>query len=255
MVSCSKDTRESWTQLITPTGNSSFLTENNGGNVTCDEVAAATGCKFEHTSGRIDYSGGSGGIVGPIKWSTNGTFVEWTSSVPVKIAVIVKGGPTANVYSDCGVCKSGSGTVMLSAPINPANNKPYGLSNITFCWSECPQVPKIVAFKGRIIENPFDTEKPWVVTGPVNNFIGCVDFVPGVKYSLYFGGDATHQAGTLEIGNFDSDLALEVKVNITSSVFTDGYLLVASAGECSVVYENYNHQKHFLSTNEIIFDL
>ncbi len=108
--------------------------DNNGGNITCEDVFNETGCSLESTSGKIDYDGGEGGTAGPITWTTDGTYVDWNSTVPVKIAVIVKGGPNATVYfSGCdNYIMSGSG---LSAPINPNNGKPYELSNITFCYS------------------------------------------------------------------------------------------------------------------------
>jgi hypothetical protein len=145
--SCSKEPNGNLGNLITPNGNSTFAIANNGGNVTCDEVALATGCSFENTSERIDYFGGTGGTYGPITWTTDGTYVTWSSAFPVKIAIIIKGGPNANVYSDCSACKSGSGSIPLSAPLNPKTGKPYGLSNITFCYSICP-AEKVIAFKG-----------------------------------------------------------------------------------------------------------
>ena len=62
-------------------------------------MAIAAGCTFEATSGKIDYYGGGGGTVdGIITWTTDGTYVNWSSTVPVRIAVIVKGGPNASVY-------------------------------------------------------------------------------------------------------------------------------------------------------------
>jgi hypothetical protein len=137
LVSCNKDPKENLAQLITNGGfPTTFVTANNGGNVTCAEVTSTTGCSFTYSSGKIDYYGGGGGTVDPITWTTDGTYVNWSSSVPVKIAVIVKGGNNAAVYfSGCDNCVTeGSG---LSAPINPKNGKPYGLSNITFCYSTC----------------------------------------------------------------------------------------------------------------------
>lgn len=60
---------------------------------------------------------------------------DWTSTYPIK-AVIVKGGPVANLY----VYNPASyGDTNLYAPINPNNNKPYGLSHIRFCWDDSQQ--------------------------------------------------------------------------------------------------------------------
>ncbi|MFU8855841.1 MAG: hypothetical protein ACNA8S_02425 [Deferrisomatales bacterium] len=47
-------------------------------------------------------------------------------------AVIVKGGSGANAYLYPGGEVLDSG---LTAPINPSNGKPYGISHVTFCWS------------------------------------------------------------------------------------------------------------------------
>lgn len=139
VFSCSKN-ETSWDSLKPVNSTSGIIPitgANNGGNITCDEVSAQTGCTFEMTSGRMDYEDyPDGGTVGPITWTTDGVYVNWTSTVPVKVAIIVKGGPNASVYFEgCDECLT-SGT-NLSAPINPNNGKPYGLSNITFCYSLC----------------------------------------------------------------------------------------------------------------------
>jgi hypothetical protein len=137
VLSCSKDSTQNQA-VFGPNGQTMIIeTANNGGNITCDEVAAGVGCTFENTSGKIDYDGGTGGTINDIiTWTTDGTYVSWESTVPVKIAVIVKGGNGANVYfsgceEDC--VSSGTG---LTAPVN-ASGKPAGLSNITFCYSLC----------------------------------------------------------------------------------------------------------------------
>jgi hypothetical protein len=137
VLSCSKDSTENQA-VFGPNGQTMIIeTANNGGNITCDEVATGVGCTFEYTSGKIDYNGGTGGTINDIiTWTTDGTYVSWESTVPVKLAVIVKGGNGANVYfsgceEDC--VSSGTG---LTAPVN-ASGKPAGLSNITFCYSLC----------------------------------------------------------------------------------------------------------------------
>lgn len=139
IFSCDKNSMER--NIMNPVISSMFTYpvdgSNNGGNITCDEVSETAGCEFSYTSGRLDYENyPQGGTSGPITWETDGKYVSWSSTVPVKIAIIVKGGNEANVYfSGCDECLTeGSG---LSAPINPNNGKPYGLSNITFCYSIC----------------------------------------------------------------------------------------------------------------------
>lgn len=238
--SCSKGPMENITNLISPAGTSTFLSENNGGNVTCDEVALATGCTFENTSGKIDYVDGNGGTYGPITWTTDGTYVNWSSSVPVKIAIIVKGGSRANVYnSGCNAECTTSGTA-LSAPINPATDRPYGLSNITFCYTECEQSPPMV-----IALKVWMTGWTWAVTGggPGNNYyIGYYPFVPNVEYDLFkYGGDT--KIGTLVIGNFDLDSFKEVKITSTSpddfKFIFQPYLYVGTVEDFHINYENY----------------
>ena len=120
-----------------------------GGNYNCEDIE---GFEFEFSSGRINYEK----VDGEWKWEmdgeyydlddfpfpgvtvtvTNGTYVAFTTNYPGYCvgAVIVKGGPTANVYIfENGVTQG----FELTAPINPRNNQPYGLSNITFCFVKC----------------------------------------------------------------------------------------------------------------------
>lgn len=51
--------------------------------------------------------------------------------------MIVKAGPTANVYADDPASLADS---MLAAPLNPSppGNPPYALRNPTFCWNAVP---------------------------------------------------------------------------------------------------------------------
>ncbi|MEJ5292516.1 MAG: hypothetical protein WHS82_02880 [Candidatus Methanosuratincola sp.] len=63
----------------------------------------------------------------------NGTHFDWSIGPGYCVCtVIVKGGPSANVFNyDCATSDEG-----LYAPTNPANNKPYGISHVTFCFRE-----------------------------------------------------------------------------------------------------------------------
>lgn len=62
--------------------------------------------------------------------SVAGDTFSWSSNIGVD-AVFVKGGPNGNLYSYSPEATSDSG---LSAPINDSNNRPYGLSHISFCY-------------------------------------------------------------------------------------------------------------------------
>jgi hypothetical protein len=113
---------------------------NSGGNRTCGEVSSYFGCDFDFTSGKVDCEGCTGGSAGPITWTYDAATksITWSSTVPVKVAFIVKGGNDANVYvygcgedEDCATGDSG-----LTAPLNEGNQI-AGLSNLTICWSLC----------------------------------------------------------------------------------------------------------------------
>lgn len=140
---------------------------NMGGNVTCCEVAEEYDVEFAFSSGKRDWNLNelgeyvfgdaeefescnewpveieidpeTGWPVGLEVTVTNGTFVSfiYESANYCVGAVIVKGGPSANVYYYDGGIKSDEG---LAAPtfVN-AKRKVIqpGLSNLTFCFVEC----------------------------------------------------------------------------------------------------------------------
>ena len=197
IVSCSKD-REERQFLTSSPGTIAVPGANNGGNITCEEVSLVTGCEFEFSSGRLDYGNWkNGGTSGPISWTNDGTYVTWSSTVPVKVAIIVKGGPNANVYfSGCDECLTGG--TGLSAPINPANGKPYGLSNITFCYSICEEMPElVVGFKSSMSSD-------YVTSGA---FITSYPLVLGGSYPLYRLGieQPGNLVGYLTLSDADND--------------------------------------------------
>jgi hypothetical protein len=55
---------------------------------------------------------------------------DWTSNIGVD-QVIAKGGPNANVYT---YDPESTGDTGLHAPVNPNNNRFFGLSHISFCY-------------------------------------------------------------------------------------------------------------------------
>jgi hypothetical protein len=61
---------------------------------------------------------------------SDGVYFTWSAELGVD-AVIVKGGPNANVYTYSPEATSGTG---LHSPLNTSNGKPYGLSHISFCY-------------------------------------------------------------------------------------------------------------------------
>jgi hypothetical protein len=68
--------------------------------------------------------------VNTVTITSDGVYFDWTSTLSID-AVIVKGGPNANVYYyDPEVnCDNG-----LHSPINPNNGNPYAISHIEFCY-------------------------------------------------------------------------------------------------------------------------
>jgi hypothetical protein len=90
-----------------PTSDTFPLDESNGGVLTC---------------GGLPDSGNS------ITITTDGTYFEWSSTLGID-AVIVKGGPKANVYV---YDPESTGDTGLHSPIN--NDLPYAISHIEFCY-------------------------------------------------------------------------------------------------------------------------
>jgi hypothetical protein len=108
--------------------------QNSGGNRTCAEVGQAffgNPDYYKYSSERIDGKKQYYSLPYGLQFSTNGTYVSFSSSFSIG-AVIVKGGPAANVYVYEPQRLSDSG---LAAPVNSSGNS-AGLSNITFCWNK-----------------------------------------------------------------------------------------------------------------------
>ena len=98
------------------------------GNPSCSALGYAHGLKFDPpTAG----SKSAGGVTVDLSLGTGafGKLVGWSSSAPVD-AVIVKGGPNANVYAYAG---GATGDTGLHTPFN-GPSKYYGLSHVSFCW-------------------------------------------------------------------------------------------------------------------------
>ena len=152
---------------------------NNGGNVTCAEVAAAfdlpvgyfrCGEKVDFSDGEFDGEFPDGLMVEV----TNGKYVSFEMDAPIMIdnkyyvvgAVIVKGGNKANVYFYPGGSMGDSG---LASPVN-SSGKPAGLSNLTFCLME--KLPELVIALKTYLATPIPGEVitytrkvAWAVSG------------------------------------------------------------------------------------------
>ena len=109
------------------------------GNPTCTDLGYLYGIKFNY-GGNNPPPGTYPLGTGEVTWSTDGTYVDWSSTFGVD-AVIVKGGPNANLYVYQPPAESFGDTGLVS-PTNPNNNKPYGLSHVEFCYDYELEVSK-----------------------------------------------------------------------------------------------------------------
>jgi hypothetical protein len=112
------------------------------GNPTCQDLGYPFELKVDPpASGTYNLPDNSGSVT--VNITGPGTF-DWSSTFGID-AVIAKGGPKANVYfyNPESTGDESTGDTNLSTPINPKNEKPYGLSHITFCFDVDPlQVSK-----------------------------------------------------------------------------------------------------------------
>jgi hypothetical protein len=72
--------------------------------------------------------------INTVSITMNGDYYDWASSFGIA-AVIVKGGPCANIYEYDPLAMADT---LLHAPINPNNGKLYGLSHIEFAYNSAP---------------------------------------------------------------------------------------------------------------------
>jgi hypothetical protein len=107
------------------------------GNPTCQDLGYPFELKIDPpASGTYNLPDNSGSVT--VTLTSSSTF-DWSSTFGID-AVIAKGGPKANVYS---YNPESTGDTNLVTPTNQQNNKPYGLSHITFCFDVDPlQVSK-----------------------------------------------------------------------------------------------------------------
>jgi hypothetical protein len=107
------------------------------GNPTCEDLGYAHGVKWNYPG---DSTGGTYPLgSGTVTWSTDGTYVDWSSTFGVD-AVIMKGGSKANVYAYDPPAES-FGDHDLVSPVN-ASGDPAGLSHIIFCYDYEVEVSK-----------------------------------------------------------------------------------------------------------------
>lgn len=100
-----------------------------------DNAGQYLGCDFElKVEPVVDgtYTDGFLTVTIDVHDTDQGQVFDWSSDVSID-AVVVKGGPYANVYQYDPPNES-YGDTELHAPLNESNNKWYGLSHVTFCY-------------------------------------------------------------------------------------------------------------------------
>jgi hypothetical protein len=99
------------------------------GNPSCTDLGYDFGFKPQPEpppSGTYSFPDG----IHSVSITSDGTYFDWASDLGID-AVIVKGGPNANVYVYDPEAFSDSG---LRSPINASNDQPYAISHIEFCY-------------------------------------------------------------------------------------------------------------------------
>jgi hypothetical protein len=177
-------------------------------------------------------------------------------------AVIVKGSDASNVYdyTDIDGATMDKGLV----PPNNASGSPAGLSNLTFCFVECPEPPqKVIAFKGLYDMNySFN----WACTGggaEWNNFIGYHNLIADSSYKIWWYGKEFGEipVGNLTIKDIDNDGKLEVIVDNSDKpdfLYTVSYLFIGTPAEFNTNYESYPYviiKPYYNSPSTVIFEL
>lgn len=123
---------------------------------------------------------------------------DWTSTLGMD-AVIVKGGPNANVYV---YNPESFGDTGLHSPINPNNDQPYGLSHISFCYDYEVTVSKDA-------ETTFTRTFEWSIE----------KLVAPAQWHLFDGDSGTSQytVAVQKTGYTDSDWAVSGTITIENA--------------------------------------
>jgi VCBS repeat-containing protein len=129
------------------------------GNPSCVSLGYAAGFKpfsgnvgglEANPSGTFNVAGGSITVTE----NSNGNGISWSSTFGID-AVIVKGGPNANVYVYDPPAES-TGDIGLVTPFNSGSNQLYGLSHVEFCYDYEVQIAKTAVAT-------FDREWDWTI--------------------------------------------------------------------------------------------
>ncbi|RPA67351.1 hypothetical protein EF405_15875 [Cyclobacteriaceae bacterium YHN15] len=187
-----------WAMRGRPDGTPGQDKDPNGGNVECSELDM----EYASSSGRNNYNDGEFENEWPegLEVEVIDGEVCWIFTAPegyclASMAVIVKGGPAANVYEytdgtseDCG----------LVAPDN-ASGKPAGLSNLTFCWNLVAE-PEAPELNEEVSSKCYGEEDGEVLSFDANDFVTVPDGVEIVWYDDETEGDVVEEPTLSEKG-------------------------------------------------------
>lgn len=191
------------------------------GNPTCEDIGC---CNGTITSFKIDSDPDEGSYDnGNITISNkNGSYFDWSSTNPV-CAVIVKGGPNANVY--CYNDTEVTSDTGLVTPINPANGQPYNISHVEFCYSdENGENGEEIIDVNKTAVTSYNRTHNWSIDKSVDTENGYTE--DGFdKIWLYINGsgdeNATWDVNVTYNGYEDSDYKVEGVITIINSGSTD----------------------------------
>jgi len=186
--------------LTTPTEAASVDPDFVAGNPSCQDLGYAFGFKVDPPDGgTYDIDG-----INTVTVTTDGTYFDWSSTLGID-AVIAKGGPNANLYVYDPPAEATSDTD-LHSPINPNNNKPFGLSHIEFCYDYEVEVEKTA-------ETSFTRTFNWTIDKSVTP----------ETWDLFTGDSGTSEyTVTVTKGDFtDSDWAVSGTITIDNNTPLD----------------------------------
>ena len=190
------------------------------GNPDCGSLGYDFGYKIEPpTSGTYD---------GFTITTADGVYFDWLSELGVD-AVIVKGGSNANVYVYDPPQEAFSDTG-LHAPINPQNQRPYGLSHIEFCYDYELDVEKDAA-------TTFTRTYEWDITKAVDP----------AEHTGFAGDEFTsgYDVAVSKTGYTDSDWAVSGSITIENNTPLDATITgvtdvvspaIAATVDCGVTF-------------------
>ena len=153
----------------------SVVPSHHEGNPNCLDLGYSHELKFDPPSAGSK-SGDGVTVEMSIGSDAFGSLVDWTASAPID-AVIVKGGPNANVYSYPG---ESSGDTGLHSPFN-GPDKYYGLSHVNFCWDDQtpPPPPTDENPPPPVVETPPAVQPPAVQAPPATGEVLGAQIVSG----------------------------------------------------------------------------